>query len=44
MFFKLIEIKRNAWLQSPSCPIKSLIDYMEGRGMMRDAQIIKTHE
>ncbi|MBQ0160198.1 MAG: DEAD/DEAH box helicase family protein, partial [Bacteroidales bacterium] len=44
-FFKLIEIKRNAWFQSPSCPIKSLVDYMEGRGMMRDAQIeaIKTY-
>lgn len=45
MFFKLIEIKRNAWLQNPSCPIKSLIEYMEGRSMMRDAQIeaIKTY-
>ena len=45
MFFKLIEIKRNTWLQSTSCPIKSLIEYMEGRGMMRDAQIeaIKTY-
>lgn len=45
MFFKLIEIKRNAWLQSPSCPIKSLVDYMERLGMMRDAQIeaIKTY-
>ena len=45
MFFKLIEIKRNSWLQSPSCPIKSVVDYMESRGMMRDAQIeaIKTY-
>ena len=45
MFFKLIEIKRNAWLQSPTCPIRSLVDYMESRGMLRDAQIeaIKTY-
>lgn len=45
MFFKLIEIKRNAWLQNPSCPIKFLFDYMENRGMLRDAQIeaIKTY-
>ena len=45
MFFKLIEIKRNNWIQSPSCPVKSLVDYMESRGMMRDAQIeaIKTY-
>ena len=45
MFFRLIEIKRNNWLNNPSCPIKSLVDYLESRGMMRDAQVeaIKTY-
>lgn len=45
MFYRLIKNKRDKWLLSPSCPAKSLINYIEGRGMMRDAQIeaIKTY-
>lgn len=45
MFFKLIEIKRNSWLQNTFCPVRTLVDYMESHGMLRDAQIeaIKTY-
>lgn len=45
MFYQLIKNKRDKWMQSSSCPIKPLIDYIEGQGMMRDAQIeaIKTY-
>lgn len=45
MFYQLIKNKRDHWIQSPSCPVKPLIDYIESRGMMRDAQIeaIKTY-
>lgn len=45
MFYQLIKNKRDQWSQSPSCPVKSLIEYIESRGMMRDAQIeaIKTY-
>lgn len=45
MFYKLIKIKRDHWIQSPECPVKELINHIEGRGMMRDAQIeaIKTY-
>ena len=45
MFYKLIENKRNAWLNSDQCTIKELLKYIEQRGMMRDAQLeaIKTY-
>lgn len=45
MFYKLINTKRDKWLQSPDCTIRPLLDYIEQRGMMRDAQIeaIKTY-
>ena len=45
MFYKLIEKKRDLWLASDECTVKSLIHYIEHRGMMRDAQIeaIKTY-
>lgn len=45
MFYQLIKNKRDKWMQSSSCPIKPLIDYIEGKRMMRDAQIeaIKTY-
>lgn len=45
MFYKLIENKRNEWLSSDDCTVKELIDYIEQRKMMRDAQLeaIKTY-
>ena len=45
MFYKLIENKRNEWLASEDCTIKELLQYIEQRGMMRDAQLeaIKTY-
>lgn len=45
MFYELITHKRNQWLQSQDCTIRPLLQYIEQRGMMRDAQIeaIKTY-
>lgn len=45
MFYKLIEKKRNEWLDSSACTVKELINYIITRGQMRDAQIeaIKTY-
>lgn len=45
MFYGMIEKKRNQWLASDSCTVKSLISYIEKTGQMRDAQIeaIKTY-
>ncbi len=45
MFYKMIENARNRWYASPECTITSLIDYIESKGMLRDAQIdaIKTY-
>ena len=45
MFYKLIEKKRNEWLDSKDCSVSELIHYIEHRGMMRDAQLeaIKTY-
>ena len=45
MFYKLIEKKRNEWLSSKDCSVSELIQYIEQRGMMRDAQLeaIKTY-
>ena len=45
MFYQLIHNKRDIWLQSMHCPVKPLLEYIESRGMMRDAQIeaIKTY-
>ena len=44
MFYKMIEKKRNAWLASTDCPVSDVIDYIERKGRMRDAQVeaIKT--
>ena len=39
MFYQLIQNKRDEWLNRVDCPVKSLVDYMETRGMLRDAQI-----
>ena len=45
MFYKLIEKKRDEWLNSKECSVSELIQYIEHRGMMRDAQLeaIKTY-
>ena len=45
MFYKLIEKKCNEWLGSKDCSVSELIQYIEHRGMMRDAQLeaIKTY-
>ena len=45
MFYRMIENARNRWYTSPECTVTSMIDYMESKGMLRDAQIdaIKTY-
>ena len=45
MFYKIIEKKRNEWLNSPSCVVSELVSYIERQRKMRDAQIesIKTY-
>ena len=45
MFYKMIEAKRNTWLQSDECTVKDLIAYIKKTGQMRDAQVeaIKTY-
>lgn len=45
MFYKLIKSKCNQWLSQSDCPIQKLVNYIEGKGKMRDAQIdaIKTY-
>lgn len=45
MFYELINNKRNEWLQSADCTVRPMLQYIEQRGMMRDAQIdaIKTY-
>lgn len=45
MFYKMIENARNRWFASSECTITPIIDYIESKGMMRDAQIdaIKTY-
>ena len=45
MFYKMIENKCREWYASDQCTVKSLIDYIEKTGQMRDAQIeaLKTY-
>lgn len=45
MFYKIIERKRDEWLNSPSCVVSDLVSYIERQHKMRDAQIesIKTY-
>lgn len=45
MFYKIIEKKRDAWLNSQGCVVADLISYIEHQHKMRDAQIesIKTY-
>lgn len=39
MFHDLITHKRDQWLASPTCPVTSIVSYMERQGKMRDAQV-----
>ena len=45
MFYKILQNKKNEWLSRTDCPVRSLLSYIESKGMMRDAQIeaIKTY-
>lgn len=45
MFYELIKNKRDQWYASPECTAKSIVAYIEERGMMRDVQTeaIKTY-
>ena len=45
MFYKIIEKKRNEWLNTTNCVASDLISYIERQKKMRDAQIeaIKTY-
>lgn len=45
MFYNIIQKKRDEWLNLKDCPITYLLNYIEAKGMMRDAQIeaIKTY-
>lgn len=45
MFYNIIQKKRDEWLNRKDCPIAYLLNYIEDKGMMRDAQIeaIKTY-
>ena len=44
MLYQLIHNKREKWLHSEECTIRSVLNYIVQRGMMRDAQVeaIKT--
>ncbi len=39
MFYKMIENKCSEWYNSNDCTVRSLIEYIEKTGQMRDAQI-----
>jgi len=39
MLQTIILEKKNAWLQSPDCTVKSLVDYIRTKGEMRETQI-----
>jgi len=45
MFYRMIERARDSWLASRDCTVNQLIDYMQKRGMLRDAQLeaVKTY-
>ncbi len=45
MFYKLIEKKRDEWINSSECTIRELLQYISKIGKMRDAQLeaIKTY-
>lgn len=39
MFYEMIERKCDAWYASERCTVRGIIDYIEQRGKLRDAQI-----
>ena len=39
MFYKMIENKCNEWYNSEQCTVRTLMEYIEKTGQMRDAQI-----
>ena len=45
MFYKMILRARDLWYASNECNVLSIINYMETRGFLRDAQIdaVKTY-
>ena len=45
MFYKIIETRRDEWLNSPGCVVADLLSYIERQHKMRDAQVecIKTY-
>lgn len=45
MFYRLIENKREQWLSSGACPVRHLLEYIQKKGKLRDAQFeaIKTY-
>lgn len=45
MFYRLIGNKRDEWLNSDDCTVRNLLDYIQQRGFLRDAQLeaVKTY-
>lgn len=45
MFYELIRHKCDQWYASPDCTVRSIVDYIKDRGMMRSVQVeaIKTY-
>ncbi len=39
MLQNIITYKKNIWLNSPDCSIKSLVDYIRNTGGLRDTQV-----
>lgn len=39
MLNRIIEIKKQEWLQSTDCPVKDLVQYIKDKGKLRDTQI-----
>jgi hypothetical protein len=39
MIYSLIQAKKNQWLKSKECKVKTLLAYIRKRGLLRDAQI-----
>ena len=39
MFSEIIKEKAKAWLDSPDCKVKSVIEYIRAQGQLREPQI-----
>lgn len=39
MLYDMVTKKRDQWLQTPSCPARGILSYIEKKGALRDAQI-----